>query len=145
MHSVCSFTVSTVPESARANLTWKPYHILLNDFHLNEANETDALVIPRDGKYKLHLQLTYASPTDTQISLSHRIVWYPSPGQPVTILRVFDTLVSNFKSVSSEVAYTFAKGQTVMVESDNANLISGDGDWSTKNLLIIQLVTELKV
>lgn len=144
MHSVCSFTALTVPESGRANLTWKPYHIILNDFHLNETNETDALVIPRDGKYRLHLQLTYENPTDTQISLAHRIVWYPSPGQPVTILHVFDTLVSKFKSVSSEVVYAFIKGHTVMVESDNANLIDVDGDWAAKNQLTIQLVSELK-
>lgn len=145
-------TVKRRPTSAKANLTWWRYHRLMEDFCSGESCES--LIIPQDGKYRLSLQIIYSggipkNPPDLQIKLAHKIVMYHDMERPVTLRTVYETETVHenspwFKSVSSEVIYVFRKGDKIMVESENADLIyTPDVDWWTINLLTIQLISEI--
>lgn len=144
---VASLTLEKSLYSVSANLTWKSYHILLNDFCLTDSGES--LRIPHDGRYKLSLLITYweRDPQAGQSVLTHIINNYPiGYNKPVTILSVYETVYKTstwYKSVFSEVVHVFNEGDRVKVQSENASLIDSAGQPSTKNLLTVQLISRL--
>lgn len=103
---------------------------------------SESLVIPRDGWYKIGLQITYGQ-SDTSVNLEHRITKYScSYGwKPITVLSVFETKKEGWsKSVFSELAHVFNKDDKVKVESDNALFIDSEGDTWTKTFLTVQFM-----
>ncbi|XP_072538633.1 uncharacterized protein [Salminus brasiliensis] len=138
-----SLKVNCVDIAARptGNITWKEKQPTVG-FTL----QGESLVIPKDGMYRISLQVTYRN-TDTkresqQIMLSHSVVVYykGSPNQSRTFLEVFEYIYwKDFmwkKTKYSQDVLNLQKGDILTVQASNLSFIDCGGDVGAKTFLM---------
>ncbi|KAF5891279.1 putative tumor necrosis factor ligand superfamily member 15-like [Clarias magur] len=138
---------SYAENAARETLKWTGTPVGLGGFNFTDSDES--LTIPRSGKYRIGLQITYTGRQEGQINLNHNIIKISScyhNNEPIPILSVYETVYGTnywFKSVFSEIIHVFCKDDKIKVEVDKASFLDIAGQLNTKSFLTVQFISGL--